>query len=336
MEETSKIDRSDRTEYLMSQGNQLATQMMAVENASEMVKRILQAPGVFERIMAALTLECGCIVPMKPHCVNTGDRINRSNNKGFDIIHIGTSVNKTSGHYAGALVNHSNKKIYISDSMGKMGGETKLFTNALSSTFKNYTMSNESFNIGTQPTGGFFPTNVRQLKVRMREQGIDPENIKTAYLNQILDISQYDEMAQHHFCYVEAFVYLCHKILKTPIGPRQPRDRIVFIKKVIWCLMKKFNLLPILHPAVRRYVMNNFPYYIKMVSSSGGNIPLRGHSGLFHLPNIPAEPSSGRKRTRAGNTAAVPKLFSTRLVKITMPDVNTNTTMRQIINMCAR
>jgi hypothetical protein len=308
--------------------------MMTIENASEMVKRILQAPGVFERIMNELMLECECKVGMKTHCVLTSDRINRTNNKGYEIIHIGASVGRTNGHYAGAIVNHSNRRIYLSDSMGKMGGETVRFRNALLGAFKNYAISNESFNVGTQPTGGFFPTNVRQLKIRLRDQNINPDNIKSAYLNQILDITQYDEMAQHHFCYVEAFVYLCHKVLKTPIGPRQPRDRIVFIKKVIWGLMKKFNLLSSVKPAVVRYVVNNFPYYIKMLSASGGNIPLRGSSGLFHFPNIPAEVES-RKRTRAGN-AVTQKLFSTRLVKITMPDVNSTTTLRQIINMSAR
>ncbi len=328
MEEKAKIDITDRTEKLMSEGNQLATQMMTIENTSEMVKRIIQAPGVFERIMAALISECGCNVHMKPHCVLTNHTINRTN-RGIELVHIGTSFGRAGGHYAGAVVNHATKTIYISDSMGKLGAETKRFTNALSTAFKTYKINNESFNIGTQPTGGFVPATINQLKMIARQKGIDPGTIKPVYLNQIMEISQYDEMSQHHFCYIEAFVYLCHKVLKTPLGPREPRDRIVFIKKIIWGILKKFDLLPTVPVPVRNYIVNNFPYYIKMLSSSGGNIPL-SWGGLFHVPNLPSETLTGRKRPRKEN---VPKLFSTRLVKITMPDVNTNTTMKQIINM---
>lgn len=315
MGEKKAIDESDRTEVLMKQGNKLATQVMTLENASEIARLLLQAPGVFEAITNEIIKECKCNATMNYKCKLTSESLN-SSRKGIEVIHLGTKLNRGGdGHYVGAIVNHRNGKIYISDSMGQLSGETPIFINYLKRHFSNYEVKNETNMIGYQPTGGFYPKTISQLKQRLAQKNIQINDEK--YLDQIFDISQYDELSQHHFCYIESFVYICHKLLGTPIGPTIPRERVAFMKKVIYGLVHKFGLLKSVPESVKAYFERNFPYYLKFTTPTGNNIQLRG--GIFHIPYLPA---------RTKRTDPVPKIYTTKLVKI---PVKTGSTIKQII-----
>lgn len=315
MDEKKAIDKNDTTELLMSRGNKLAQQVMTLENASEIARLLLQADGVFEAITSEIIKECGCNAPMNYKCKLTNEALN-SSRKGIEVIHLGTKLNKRGdGHYVGAIVNHRNGKIYISDSMGQLSGETPVFINYLKRHFSNYEIKNETNMVGYQPTGGFYPKTISQLKQRLAQKNIKINDEK--YLDQLLEISQYDELAQHHFCYIESFVYMCHRLLGTPLGPTVPRERVAFMKKVIYGLVHKFGLLNKVPAPVKAYFERNFPYYLKFTTPSGNNIQLRG--GIFHIPYLPV---------RTKRTDPVPKVYTTKLVKI---PVKTGTTIKQII-----
>lgn len=319
MKEKKAIDTSDRTEVLMKQGDKLATQVMTLENASEIARLLLQADGVFESISQAIIKECKCNATMSFACKLTSEN-HSSKRSGIELIHLGTQLNKGGdGHYVGAIVNHRVKNIYISDSMGQLSGETPVFINYLKRHFSNYNIKNETNITGYQPTGGFYPKTISQLKLRLAQKNIQINDEK--YLDQIFEISQYDELAQHHFCYIESFVYMCHRLLGTPMGPTQPRERIVFIKKVIWGLVHKFGLLNKVPASVKTYFERNFPWYLKFTAVSGSNITLK--SSIFHIPNLPL---------RAKRSDPVPKIYATRLLRI---PVKTSSTIKQIIQDAA-
>jgi hypothetical protein len=197
--------------------------------------------------------------------------------------------------------------------------ETPVFINYLKRHFSNYNIKNETNITGYQPTGGFYPKTISQLKARLAQKNIQINDEK--YLDQIFEISQYDELAQHHFCYIESFVYMCHRLLGTPMGPTQPRERIVFIKKVIWGLVHKFGLLNKVPASVKTYFERNFPWYLKFTAVSGSNITLK--SSIFHIPNLPL---------RAKRSDPVPKIYATRLLRI---PVKTSSTIKQIIQDAA-
>jgi hypothetical protein len=321
MKEKKAIDTSERTEVLMKKGDKLATQVMTLENASEIARLLLQADGVFEKISEEIIKECQCNTKVNYACTLTNKNLT-SKRTGIEIIHLGTQLNKAGdGHYVGAIVNHRIKNIYISDSMGKLSGETPVFINYLKRHFNNYNIKNETNITGYQPTGGFYPKTISQLKLRLAQKNIKINDEK--YLDQIFEISQYDELAQHHFCYIESFVYMCHRLLGTPMGPTQPRERIVFIKKVIWGLVHKFGLLnkKNVSAPVKTYFERNFPWYLKFTAVSGSNITLR--SSIFHIPNLPL---------RVKRTDPVPKIYATQLVRI---PVKTSSTIKQIIQDAA-
>ena len=319
MGEKKAIDSKDRTEVLMSQGNKLAIQVMTLENASEIARIILQEDGVFEKITNEIIKECGCNAPMNYKCKLTSETLN-SSRKGVELIHLGTKLNKGGdGHYVGAIVNHRSGKIYLSDSMGQMSGETPIFISYLKRHFSSYEVKNETNIIGYQPTGGFYPKTISQLKQKLAQKNIQINDEK--YLDQLFEISQYDELSQHHFCYIESFIYMCHKLLGTPLGPTGPRERIPFIKKVIYGLVHKFGLLNRVSDSVKAYFERNFPYYLKFTTPSGNNIQLRG--GIFHIPYLPV---------RGKRTDPVPKIYTTKLVKIS---VKTGSSIKEIIQQSA-
>jgi hypothetical protein len=327
IKEKPTIDSSDYIESRIKT-NTVAHHMMSIENASEIARIMLQADNVFEDITRAIISECGCQEPISFQCKLAPKIQLQKNNASKEIIHMGIDL-KAGGHYAGMVLNHKRRVIYMSDSMGFYGGEKNSFVRTITSLFPNYTLVDESRPQGPQPTGGFAPTTIAQFKTQLTTAGVNYNHMHKAVLDQLHEITQYDELSQHHFCYIESFVYICHKLLKTPIGNmnRAPRERIVFIKKVVWGLIHKFGLLDKVPAAVRNYFLTNFPWYLKLSTMNNRNIPLVG--GLFHIPNIP---TSEKRLT----SKEIPRLYKTIPVKITMPTVTRTTTLRRIIELASQ
>jgi len=335
IKESSTIADNDYIESRIKT-NPAAAKMLAIENASEMAKIMLQGPGVFETISRTIISECGCRAPINFQC-NKSSLIKSKNNKsGTEIIHM--SINLTNGgHYAGVVVNHNKKRMYLSDSMGFTGGEKETFINRMVNLFPSYKLNDESPAQGPQPTGGFSPKTLAQFKTQLNTAGIKHSDIHTAALEQMHEITQYDELSQHHFCYIESFIYICHKLLGTSMGNlnKSPRERIIFIKKVVWGLIHKYQLLDKVPEVVRNYFLTNFPLYMKLTTMNNRNIPLVG--GLFHMPNLPVLTKRVGMQNVPLRVSAkdYPRLYKTSVAKIAMPTVTPATSLRRLIELAS-
>jgi hypothetical protein len=304
--ETSEIDTTDYIERHMNT-NVAAKYLMAIEDASEVAKQFLQEKGIFEQIGRDIRKEAG--YDFKFGCRRTARMTNpvSSNHEGIQYLHIAHTYSGGDGHYALAKVNHTQKTIGLFDSMG--GGRDE-FRNELRKVYKNYTLRN-MMRTAYQPTGGFVTTNVGNYKKLLKNTKITIRDKKV--LEKSFEISQYDEMSQHHFCYIEAFIAMMHDTLGTPLGPKDPRDRLTFIKRVVWGLIHKY-----VPPSKRKtlkwkYFETNFPYILQVTNADGKRFKLN------HIAQIPKVTSGERVRRR--------------VVKLDLPNsINSSWSLTQIMN----
>jgi hypothetical protein len=137
-----------------------------------------------------------------------------------------------------------------------------------------------------QPTGGFVPTNYNNfLNENNNGYGIQ---IKRQYgetmTKEAFKLSQFDEMSQHHFCYMESIyaMMLAVGLTKNP-GPNDPRKRLAFIKKFVWGMIHKYTPKSKRRTAKWKYFSKTFPYIMTTQSKSGKS--LRLFRGGVQLPD---------------------------------------------------
>jgi hypothetical protein len=296
----------------------LSPYLAALENASEIARLLFQPVNgdpVFERISDAISLECKCVVPVVPVCIDIKG-LRRHKVQGRHFLHLGLQAGE-GGHYSGAIVNNKNKTVYLSDSMGLKGGLSKTFISTIRSAYPGYKLVVESLNVGPQPTGGFTSNTLDNFTKSLRNENITPPNTPT--LKQWHEIHMMDELSQHHFCYIEAFVYLCHRLLGSPIGLTDPSNRIKYIKRVCMALIKKFNLFQGVDKHVIDYFNRTFPYYLKVTNLNNTKLELK--SGFHQIPkNTVKEPDN--------------KIYKQHLVPIDMSFlryITTETTMKELM-----
>lgn len=324
MEESGNLDNEDRDTIKFSPA------ALAIDNASEIAKRLLEP--LFEDISEQIIRECNCTIPntYSFQC-KVGQRLDLPRSK-YELLHLGKHF-KGIGHYIGAYVNHNIGRIHVKDSMGLSGGERDEMMKLLRKTYPSYKITDESNKFGTQPTGGFFAENKNKFKKTYANYlGIDTETIHPLHFEQLYILQQMDELSQHHFCYIESFLYLCHKVLGTTLGPQDSRKRIVFIKRVIWGLIVKFHDKINASPAVMSYFADVFPYFIKFSLPNGNNIPLE--AGYFQIPPGISYGVKARRTapfTYNGNPQS--QLYIWKIVKIPMPEVTVNSSLRDIIGL---
>lgn len=307
----------DFTEKEAARGVEIARDMLAVEDASEIAKSYMFESDVFERILKDIggkdyTTHCSTFSnrTLKKNLVTCGTR------KSKDIIHIGYVIgndsnsnsnngnNEPSGHYSGAVREGNTVRFF--DSM---------CTSAYGPRFKGYIRKRYGNNVKIvqdfpnnyfQPSGGFAPESIRNFKSMLRNSNL---NVSDDNIGNAFRVSQYDLLSQHHFCYIESLVYLFHKKLGTSIGPsgNDPEKRLKFIKAVMWALIFKYAR-PETKTHKFKYFHNNFKYYLTLTH-------VRYHTKGFYLP------------TRKGD-------FSYALKKINMmpPSRAKNATIKQIID----
>lgn len=158
----------------------------------------IYAPGVFEQI-------AGSIHPSY-HC-ETFDKHTKikKSRKRFEILHIAYDCGDC-GHYCGAI--KDGDTVHFFDSLG--------------------------------PESDFAP---RFVKYFRRRYGPSIRIIRDFgdVRFQPRDCGEYTlrsaKPTDHQYCYVEAFVYLEHKILGTPMGPLDTESRLEFIRD--WLVSKK-------------------------------------------------------------------------------------------------
>ena len=299
--ETDEIDTNDYIESRMNT-NAAAKYLMAIEDASEIAKQLIQAPGIFERIAKDIKKESA--YDFKFNCRRTARMTKpmRVKQEGVQYLHMAHTYPGGDGHYALAKVNHDKNTIELFNSMGPNRTE---FKNELRAVYGNkYTIRNRK-SVPYQPTGGFVTTNVDNYKELLRNTKITVRNIEKSF-----EISQYDELSQHHFCYIEAFAVMMHDTLGTPIGPRDPRDRLTFIKRIIWGLIHKYVPQSQRTTLKWKYFVTNFPYYLRVTDAQGKRFKLN------HIAQIP----NGQRIRRS-------------VVKMDLPgDINGSWSLSQIVN----
>lgn len=249
----------DYIEVEAKRGNRMAIDLLAIEDASEIAKSYMfdEKKRVFENIMSDIT-------NVPTHCDTfTSKNLTRSTkrcfkvNKPQEVIHVGYEFNE-GGHYSSAI--KSGKNVVFFDSMCNSEYGPK-FRKYINQRYKEKLNIKEAFsNRKFQPSGGFAPDR-NSLRHFLRSARV---NVKNENFEKMYNISQYDLLSQHHFCYIEALVYLFHKILRTPIGPHMdPEQRLRFIKSVMWCLIFKYAN-PNTNTGAFKYFENNFKYYLKL------------------------------------------------------------------------
>lgn len=274
-----KVDRNDPSfiEQLIINNSPLtpvAKTLLAIENASDVAKEMIQKKGVFEKILADLE-----------HSHFTGEfengkKLTYSGNKKVlksiaprtpmkkELAHISIIV-PDGGHYSSGVVNPANKTIRIFDSMCSSIGEHNHYNsmvNVYKKSYPGYNVQLTNSNSFYQPSGGFCLNRTKLKSVVQSTFKRFGEKLEGVDWNKMHEVSEFDVMSQHHFCYVEAIVFLCKEILGTNIGPRgntNMSERLVFIKSVLWGLLQKYCFTEAFKRTDKYALLkHNFQFYI--------------------------------------------------------------------------
>lgn len=278
--ESTKIDASDFLEVRMKT-NVHAKHLLAIEDASEMAKLYLQQPGVFEKIAADIKTETGRNFSFRCRKTSNISRRNaflRNNKKGREFVMLEHTYRGGEGHYGMAVVNHDKKVIDVYDSMGQ---NQNTFKKAVAKLATHYDGVNNKSVLGPrtkrpvdstnvpfdpQPTGGFVAKDPNNNTFRSFNSW--------AAASKAWELSQYDEMSQHHFCYVEAFIAMMKDLGLTNGGPADPRIRLEFIKKVVWGLILKYTPVSQRNTPQWKYFETNFKYIMTTRDGNGRLLPI--------------------------------------------------------------
>jgi len=288
--ETAEIDANDYLESRM-ETNVRARGLMAIEDASEMAKKYLHAGGVFERIIRDIKKETGKNITFS--CRKTRNMTSLPMKKGTEYMMMEwTPGNGTNfGHYAMVRVDHNDKKVYIYDSMANQGSAfEEYFVNAYNNNYSVKTLNR----IGKpQPTGGDVTNSIKDFKKKYKNE---LKRYKPVTIKKMFEISQYDELSQHHFCYVESFISLMVDLGFTKPGYKDPRDRIVYIKRVIWGLIHKYVPKTKRTSAQWKYFVTYFPYIMMTRTQSGEYLKMK--DGEFQVPPVSGDVKYTIKKLR--------------------------------------
>ena len=270
--ESSEIDQDDYLESRMLTDNR-ARNLMAIEDASELAKKYLHEDGVFEKIRDDIRAETGQNFSFS--CRKTRNMKNLPARKGVEYMMMEwTPGNGTAfGHYGMARVDHDNKKVNIYDSMANKGSAFEEYFG------KRYTVRTVNKIGKPQPTGGDVMNDISTFKKKYKD---NLKKYKPVTIKKMFEISQYDELSQHHFCYIESFISLMVDLGMTKPGFKDPRERIKYIKRIIWGLIHKYVPKTRRRGSQWKYFVENFPYIMTTRTSTGELLNMK--NGEFQIP----------------------------------------------------
>jgi len=313
-----KLAGQKAKEGKMGKGQHAAISLLAIENASEIAKTYLQAPGMFEQIMKDIIGTRGYI---SYQIKTTKNNLNIQRKKypqdhHEDFVLVSETFGNGSGHYGLIHLQHQNGKVRVYDSMyGEGGSKFQNVAQKWTKTRAENRASATSWDIPAvrsifgckakvrnrpdgnieviqiQPSGGFVATNYTNfLNENYNGQGRNGygKQIERLYGKVVakgaFKLSQFDELSQHHFCYMESIyaMMLAIGLTKNP-GPNDPRKRIAFIKKFIWGMIHKYTPKSKRKTAKWKYFSKTFPYTMTTESKTGK--PLKLWRGVLLLPD---------------------------------------------------
>jgi len=284
-EETPEIDKNDYIESRIIT-NARARNLMAIEDASEMAKDYLHKDGFFVRFGEDIKRESGKDFKFSYRKTDGMERKRTASNEddGIEYILMEHSYPDGSGHYGMAKVDHDNKTAEIYDSMTD---NDSVFEEPLRSLLgRRYKLSTKMLNgCYPQPTGGFVSQSFTNFKNK-NSASLSQKKLEEAFV-----ISQYDELSQHHFCYMESFLVMMTDLGILKPGPTDPRERLEYIKKFIWEVIHAYVPKSNRRTAQWKYFEEYFPYIMETTDSNGERLSMG--NGTIQLP-----PSNGNVRFR--------------------------------------
>lgn len=312
-ENTVRFNQNDYIEKLsgrkakegkLGKGQHAAITLLAIENASEIAKKYLHATGMFEKMMGDVI---GTRENMTYQVKSSKNNLNIQRKSGAqeNFILVEQKFGNGTGHYGLIHLKHRNGKVNVYDSM--YDSDLSNFVNVA----KKWAPQARSWNspkirsilgckakyvegwgvkLQVQPTGGFVASNYNNfLNANHNGYGIQ---IKRQYGETVTKgafrLQYYDEMSQHHFCYMESIYAMMLAVgLTNNPGPNDPRKRLAFIKKFIWGMIHKYTPKSKRRTAKWKYFSKTFPYIMATQSKTGKS--LRLFRGAMQLPDTDGE-----------------------------------------------
>ena len=304
--------RFDQNDYIEQRAGEMvesgkmghnAVTLLAIENASEVAKTYLHARGMFEKMMEDVI---GTRENMTYQVKSSKNNLNIQRKSGVqeNFILVEQKFGNGTGHYGLIHLKHRNGHVNVYDSM--YDSDLSNFVNVA----KKWAPQARSWNspkvrsilgckarvvdgwgvqtkkLQVQPTGGFVASNYFNfLNANHNGYGI---RIKREYGETVARgayrLQQYDEMSQHHFCYMESIYAMMLAVgLTNNPGPNDPRKRISFIKKFVWGMIHKYTPKSKRRTAKWKYFSKTFPYILTTQSKTGKS--LRLWKGVAQLPD---------------------------------------------------
>ena len=300
--ENAEIDTNDYIESRITT-NSKAKNLLAIEDASEIAKYYLHKKGVFEQIAKDIQKESGKKFKFMFRETSTMSKTKLprlTTRSGVDYILMEHSFPDESGHYGMARLDHDKKVARIFDSMKDSDSDfEEPLKHFLGKKYKTTTGSifgcvgrikNASGdNLNPQPTGGFVSQSFNEFKntnYAGGRGGVPKKSMEEAFI-----LSQYDEMSQHHFCYMESFHAMMADLGLAHVGPKDPRERLEYIKRFIWGVIYKYVPKRSRKTIQWKYFTQYFPYILETMGPGGKRLQIR--RGYIQLP-----PTSGKSRYR--------------------------------------
>ena len=261
--ENCEIDKDDYIESRML-SDLRSRQLMAIEDASDMARLYLHRDGIFEKIVQDIQHETGENFEFQCSLI---DEMELNPDCPLEYIMVGVSYDEDSGHYGMARIDHKERTAKLHDSMVKIESDFKAPLEDLLTDKYTLTVSKNHL----QPTGGFTCDSFEEFKDPDYSSGVPKRQLKKAY-----EVSQYDELSQHHFCYVESLLAIMNDLGLCHPGPGDPRDRLIFIKRVVWGLIHKY--IPKRNTVQWKYFETNFRYIVETRTPMGKRLKMvRGY-----------------------------------------------------------
>lgn len=320
-EKNLKFNQNDYIEKLAGKmvkegkmGNSAIT-LLAIENASEVAKTYLHATGMFEQMMEDVI---GTRENMTYKVKSSKNNLNIQRMSGAkeNFILVEQKFGNGTGHYGLIHLKHRNGQVNVYDSMFDSGlsnfvnvaekwapmarawNAPKVRSILGCKAKVTEVIGGNPVKLQVQPTGGFVATNYNNfLNENQNGYGIQ---IKRQYgetmTKEAFKLSQFDEMSQHHFCYMESIyaMMLAVGLTKNP-GPNDPRKRLAFIKKFVWGMIHKYTPKSKRGTAKWKYFSKTFPYIMTTQSKSGkslrlfrGGVQLPDNDGTFSTKTLKA------------------------------------------------